>query len=223
MMLGNIPTEWLFSSYEECLNYAADLYKEEISINTSTTMESLPYGLRCGDIDPLVDLINEFLISKEDLIGIQIGSYAGESTSLFLRSGVFKTLYAIDPWECGYDNSDSTSDKRLIAAEQMFDKHFKDNKIIKKIKAKSSDVIDQFEDESLDFIYIDGCHTYKAVKEDLNNYVPKIKKGGIIAGHDYDITGSVPHIIGVKKAIDEYFGKAPLKTYKDNSWVYIKD
>ena len=70
MMLGNIPTEWLFSSYEECLNYAADLYKEEISINTSTTMESLPYGLRCGDIDPLVDLINEFLISKEDLIGI---------------------------------------------------------------------------------------------------------------------------------------------------------
>ena len=59
------------------------------------------------------------------------------------------------------------------------------------------------------------------MKSDLKNYVPKVKKGGIIAGHDY--TDQIQHVIGVKKAIDEYFETPPLKVYGDNSWVYIKD
>ena len=66
----------------------------------------------------------------------------------------------------------------------------------------------------------DGNHQYEFVKKDLINYVPKIKKGGIIAGHDY---GGNPHTIGTKRAIDEFFENPPLKVYKDTSWLYIKN
>ena len=68
-------------------------------------------------------------------------------------------------------------------------------------------------------MYIDGNHTYEVFKKDLEGYVPKIKHGGIISGHDYcDFWPGVP------RALDEYFHRKPLKIYQDGgSWVYIKD
>lgn len=43
-----------------------------------------------------------------------------------------------------------------------------------------------FEDKSLDFVFIDGSHTYEAVTEDLAAWFPKIKQGGVMTGHDFD-------------------------------------
>lgn len=42
-----------------------------------------------------------------------------------------------------------------------------------------------FEDASLDFVYLDARHDYKGVLHDLNAYWPKLRRGGIMAGHDY--------------------------------------
>ena len=106
----------------------------------------------------------------------------------------------------------------LTNAEKEFYEKFNGNQIIKKIKQKSNDVVNLFEDNSIDFIYIDGCHQYEFVKNDLINYFPKIKQDGIISGHDYCLGW-----IGVKTAVDEFFKKPPLKTYSDGSWVYIKE
>ena len=52
---------------------------------------------RCKN-DPLNQLVNDFLVGKNNLIGIEIGSYRGESTEIFLKSNAFKKLYCIDPW-----------------------------------------------------------------------------------------------------------------------------
>jgi predicted O-methyltransferase YrrM len=82
----------------------------------------------------------------------------------------------------------------------------------------SDEAVTQFDDLSIDFIYIDGCHTYEAVKKDLQNYYPKIKHGGIISGHDY----GGPTTPGTTKAVNEFFKTIPFKTYKDYSWLYIK-
>ena len=165
---------------------------------------------------------NDFLVGQNDLIGIEIGTFAGESTEIFLKSNAFKTLYCIDPYIQGFDPNDESTSELLPFAEKRFDKKFKDNKIIKKIKCKSDDAINLFEDNSIDFIYIDGNHQYKFVKNDIINYFPKIKIGGIISGHDYETSEKTFHIRGVKKAVDEYFKSPPLKIYPDNSWVYIK-
>jgi hypothetical protein len=42
-----------------------------------------------------------------------------------------------------------------------------------------------FEDNSLDFVYIDANHTYEGVKEDIKYWYPKVKPGGLLLGHDY--------------------------------------
>ena len=180
-------------------------------------------NMRCGDEDGLNELIQDWLIGKHDLVGIQIGSYKGQSAELFLKSGAFKTFYCIDPWQSGYDIWDCASyEENIREAEEEFDRRFKDNEIVKKIKMKSSDAAKLFEQNSIDFIYIDGNHLYKAVKEDLKNYFPIVKDGGIIAGHDYNTTDW--HLADVVRAVNEFFNIPPFQTYTDDkSWIYIKN
>jgi hypothetical protein len=67
-----------------------------------------------------------------------------------------------------------------------------------------------------DFIYIDGLHTYEGVKNDIKNFLPLVKKGGVIGGHDY--TNQIPHLVGVYEAVNEMFGQ-PDKVFGDNSWI----
>lgn len=49
----------------------------------------------------------------------------------------------------------------------------------------SNIAVDAYPDNYFDFVYIDGDHSYKGAKSDLRNYYPKVKRGGVIAGHDY--------------------------------------
>lgn len=176
------------------------------------------YGQKQG----LIDLCNYALTNKKDLIGIEIGSFAGQSTDIFIKTNSFKTLYCIDCWINGYDNADQSS-KENQQAQKNFDQLFKNESRIVKIKDYSNNVVNKFLDESIDFIYIDGNHQYEFVKQDLENYFPKIKKGGIISGHDYDLSNNIfSHIRGVKKAVDQFFKKFPDRHFMDGSWIYYK-
>ena len=176
--------------------------------------------MRNAENQGLRDLVKEWLNGKSDLVGIEIGSYAGESAEMFLESKAFLKLYCIDPWKEHYDPKDAAGENGGIhMAEEFFNKRFEGNHVIIKVKFMSSEVVDMFGDESIDFVYIDGNHTYNAVKEDIKNYLPKVKKGGIISGHDYGFIGTPD----VKKAVDESFNKPPMKIYSDHSWLYIKE
>jgi len=66
----------------------------------------------------------------------------------------------------------------------------------------SSDVVEDFQDGYFDWIYIDGDHQYRFVKQDLNLYYPKVKKGGFVTGDDYGHEGWWDN--GVQKAVDEF-------------------
>ena len=65
--------------------------------------------------------------------------------------------------------------------------------------------------ESIDFIFIDGDHSYDAVRADIVTWTPKLKKDGIIAGHDID----APE---VKRAVESVFGNTWKQ--KGNCWIY---
>lgn len=60
----------------------------------------------------------------------------------------------------------------------------------------------QFDDESLDFVFIDADHEYESVKADIAAWWPKVKPGGILAGHDF-----APEFPGVEQAVREFFNK----------------
>ncbi len=67
-------------------------------------------------------------------------------------------------------------------------------------RAFSYEAISSFSDPFFDFIYIDACHIYEAVLWDLEHYLPKLRGGGLLCGHDY-----VEHpSFGVVKAVDEF-------------------
>jgi predicted O-methyltransferase YrrM len=162
----------------------------------------------------LMGLIKE-LGDNSNKTMIEIGSFVGESTVLFAQS--FKEVISIDPFLEGYDEKDPTS--HLFDFKNVYQTYLErtgDHQNIKTIVSTSNDALDQLKGQEFDFVYIDGLHTYDGVKTDITNYLPLVKKGGVIGGHDY--TNQISHLVGVYEAVNKMFGK-PDKVFKDNSWI----
>jgi predicted O-methyltransferase YrrM len=161
----------------------------------------------------LLDLIKELGDNSEKTM-VEIGSFVGESTVLFAQS--FKKVIAVDPFLAGYDPADPTS--HMFEFKNVYETYLDrtgDHQNIETIVSTSNEASEQLKDLQFDFVYIDGLHTYDGVKTDIINYLPLVKKGGVIGGHDY-VNGA--HLAGVYKAVNEMFG-APDKVFKDNSWI----
>lgn len=194
----NIMRDWRISLRE----YVETYYKDDFSVVPMRSEEYAKQGL--------IDLCNEF---PDNAIMAEIGSYAGESTSIFLKSGKIKQLFAIDPWKADYDKTDVASFSNFNLVEKLFDENVKGYNVVK-MKTTFAGAFNLLPE--LDVIYIDGNHQYEAVKEDITFALNKIKKGGIICGHDYnDYT-----LDTVVKAIEELLG-IPEKTFIDSSWMVI--
>ena len=137
-----------------------------------------------------------------NLIGVEIGSYAGESAEMFMQSGKFTKLYCIDPW---------LHVEYAKEAEQAFDKRINGLKVVK-LKGTIKDFIDRL--PPVDFAYIDGEHEYNSVKTDIIQMLKVVNKGGIIAGHDYAPKYN-DHVV---KAVLNVLG-LPDRVFCDSSWV----
>ena len=161
----------------------------------------------------LLDLIKE-LGDVSNKTMIEIGSFIGESTIIFARH--FKHVIAIDPFLPDYDPEDPTSNFNFDDVFQEFKNRIEEKKEKVTIHRMMSDDAVRFLKDKYDFIYIDGLHTYEGVKTDIINYLPLVKEGGIIGGHDYGTPH--PHLQGVTKAVDEVLGK-PDKRFIDGSWI----
>jgi hypothetical protein len=83
-------------------------------------------------------------------------------------------------------------------------------------KGDSVELSKVYEDESLDFVFIDANHEYAPVRADILAWLPKVKRDGVIAGHDYH--GDWP---GVQRAVEEIFGQDVFKVV-GRSWVCKK-
>lgn len=83
-----------------------------------------------------------------------------------------------------------------------------------------------FPDNSLDFVYLDGNHSLEAVTEDLESWVPKIKSGGLVSGHDYGNQTVDGHWCFVEQALTEWHKKHPIDLFRAeggcSSWYFFK-
>ena len=121
---------------------------------------------------------------------VEIGTCFGKSSSFMgveiLNLGKNITFDTIDTFEGspteldGKQNFFKTRDVYKEAKENL------KGLPVNIIKGNSIDISKQYKNKSLDFVFIDGAHTYDAVCEDIKTWKKKIKKGGYIAGHDYD-------------------------------------
>jgi len=113
---------------------------------------------------------------------VEIGTFAGENA--VIMSEYFKKVYTIDPWQNGYDQNDLASSIDFNEVEKTFKNRTININNIIHIKKTGEEALNDFENESLDFVYIDGNHQEAAVIKDINSWRLKVKKNGIIAGHD---------------------------------------
>ena len=139
---------------------------------------------------------------------VEIGCWKGKSSSFMaeqiMNSKKDITFYCVDTWkgtltESGHQNDPDVANDRLFEV-------FNDNMspfagYYNPIRSTSVEAAQQFEDNSLDFIYIDASHEYIDVKNDIDAWFPKLKKGGTIAGDDFNSSQ-------VARAVREAFGMA---------------
>ena len=133
----------------------------------------------------------------------EIGTAKGVFAEYFGKAGL--ELNCIDPWisygDYEYDeNSPMTLNDQFREARLRL-APYDDCKLIKKF---SMDAVKDFEDESLDFVYIDGNHGFKFVTEDIFEWSKKVRKGGVISGHDYIYTNRPFDNVHAKYVVDAY-------------------
>ena len=80
----------------------------------------------------------------------------------------------------------------------------------------SLEAASRFDDASLDFVFIDAAHEKDAVLADIKAWLPKVKKGGVIAGHDYYPEN--PEYCGVAAAVHEFFKNEAIIS-QENCWI----
>ena len=141
---------------------------------------------------------------------IEIGTYEGMSLSYLvveaINSGKEFNIIGIDNF--GFEGLREKYDSNI---EPIKDK-------IKTIHSGSWEAASKFEDKSVDFVFIDANHTYDAIRKDIDYWLPKIKPGGMLSGHDYNEDWHV----GVKKAVDETFkDKVNLGFNNEGVWYVI--
>jgi predicted O-methyltransferase YrrM len=173
------------------------------------------YKMRNDDYHKgLLDLIDYLkkTSNTQEMTMIEIGSYAGESTKVFAKN--FKKVISVDPFQNDYDSNDiACSYMDLTEVYNEFISNIKDYDNITHIRKTSDDAIEDLRDVKVDFVYIDGLHTYDQVKKDIENYQKIVRENGFIGGHDYHIVWR-----GVIDAVDETLGK-PDKKFQDTSWI----
>lgn len=163
--------------------------------------------------------------------GVEIGTWKGDYSVCILSKSRLSLLYSIDLWkklpkETYNDNcniSQDVFDAAYCQAVMNLELYGKRSQIFKKTSMEAAGA---FNDDSLDFVYIDGNHSYVACRQDIELWYPKLNKNGVFAGHDYlDADLSVGEF-RVKSAVDDFLKDHPHKLFVTAeifpSWYFIK-
>ena len=134
--------------------------------------------------------------------GVEVGTYMGVFAEILCKSNPDLHLTCVDPWVAYKGYKDYSTQRSLnngyrIARERLA----KYNCTL--VKEFSVDAAKQFPDGFFDFVYIDANHELPWVIQDLYTWIPKVKKGGIISGHDY-LFGDLCPALHIVPAVHAY-------------------
>lgn len=136
--------------------------------------------------------------------GAEIGVWEGKFAETLCRPNPGLSLTCVDPWQTMPDYKEGKNTQARMADAFRSARRRLMPFSCEFLKMTSVDAADRVKDGSLDFVYIDGNHLFEHVLQDLKRWVPKVRTGGIVAGHDYGVRDKDKTFIQVKPAVDQF-------------------
>ena len=151
---------------------------------------------------PRWEVISVFITQFNWKVGVEIGVNEGETVFEIAKSNPKLKMYGVDPYKVQQENilyerniSQKYNDTSLnIIRRKMLKEAFRYPNL-EIIVDNSINASKQFDKESIDFVFIDGDHSYESVKNDIKYWEPIVKENGLIMGHDYN-WGDVARAVG---------------------------
>ncbi len=158
----------------------------------------------------------DMLWARQCRFGAEVGVWKGGFSEVLLQRTCVEMLYCVDAWDGTGMSKEFVGHKVFMEAQARLRPYGKRAQLM---QGKSVDVAKQIQDGRLDFVYIDADHTYAGISADLDAWLPKLRSGGVLLGHDYSNRRGK----GVKRAVDERFGMRVRCTEErcKNWWVVV--
>lgn len=160
--------------------------------------------------------------------GAEIGVWKGHYSEALCQANPGLRLICVDPWspQPGYLEQKNHVEAMNRAHAEASHRLAPFPCII--VRETSLDAVRGFEDASLDFVYIDANHRYGPVLQDIAAWAPKVRAGGIVAGHDFIMRPQKN--IEVEQAVRDYTSTHEIapwfvlqsKADETPSWCWVK-
>jgi len=130
---------------------------------------------------------NDLIVDKKPKLLVELGTYSGLSFFAFCQAmaenNVPGLAYAIDSWE-GDEHTGDYGEEIFRKVEYHAREHYSGFTYL--LRMRFEEALPQFDADSIDILHIDGLHTYAAVKQDFEQWYPKVRPGGIVLFHDIE-------------------------------------
>jgi len=160
---------------------------------------------------------------------VEVGSWKGRSSSAMvveiINSGKNIQFDCVDTWLGAPEHREGSTiaggvfvDADVVKG-QLFEVFSANMKPVeghyKAVRMESVAAAAMYADNSLDFVFIDADHTYESITSDIQSWLPKVKIGGIISGHDYNHPP-------VKQAVHELLNVFGVNNTEGAPWWSVK-
>lgn len=157
---------------------------------------------------------------------VEVGCWKGKSIAFLgveiINSGKNIVMDAVDTWEGSVEHLDPSSPfyEPLLKHKDGLYNHFLQNieplkQVVRPIRMNSFEASQTYKDSSVDFVFIDASHDYENVVKDIQAWLPKIKRSGVLAGHD------IIHP-PIKQAVADVLGETFYVHRDEDVWVHIQ-
>jgi len=164
--------------------------------------------------------------------GAEIGVWRGAYSAAFMAANPRLELLCVDPWLSYPAWQDTKNSLQPDKQEAFMAAAYAQARArlaplgCRIVRQFSVDAARDVPDRSLDFVYIDGNHVAAAVREDLEAWAPKVRRGGLVAGHDFRVFKHKPtiHVVEAVRAYTVDHGISPwysLAADRTPSWLWV--